>query len=115
MTRRRSAVRWRGGEEEPAVYMESVHHILKLVAGVPNQRPVWFFDVAQQGKRWRTWERTWRTLAQWTLFPEQAIDYRSEIRMVGASRWPTPLTAAQFRQVTWADRRSAGLLPQYAP
>jgi predicted dehydrogenase len=34
-----------GSEQEPAVYMESVHHILKLVAGVPNLRPVWFFDV----------------------------------------------------------------------
>src|SRR6185369_15578144 len=39
-----------GSEQEPAVYMESVHHILKLVAGVPNLRPAWFFDIHEQGE-----------------------------------------------------------------
>jgi predicted dehydrogenase len=39
-------------------------------------------------------------LAQWTLFPGQAIDYRSEIEVIAARRWPTTLSAAQFRQVT---------------
>ncbi|HWC98123.1 MAG TPA: putative oxidoreductase C-terminal domain-containing protein [Candidatus Sulfopaludibacter sp.] len=82
------------------VYMESVHHILKLVAGVPNLRPVWFFDVLQQGEALADVGTHLVDLAQWTLFPEQAIDYRSEIQMLAARRWPTPLTAAQFQQVT---------------
>ncbi len=34
----------RGSEAEPAVYMESVHYLKKVVAGVPNIRPAWFFD-----------------------------------------------------------------------
>jgi hypothetical protein len=42
-------------------------------------------------------------LAQWTLFPEQAIHYRSDIRVLTASRWPTHITAAQYRQVTGQD------------
>ncbi len=89
-----------GTEEEPAVYMESVHHILKLVAGVPNLRPAWFFDVEQQGEALADVGTHLVDLAQWTLFPEQAIDYRSDIRMLSASRWPTTMDAAQFRQVT---------------
>lgn len=89
-----------GSEQEPAVYMESVHHILKLVAGVPNLRPVWFFDVLQQGEALADVGTHLVDLAQWTLFPGQAIDYRSEIEMIAARRWPTTLSAAQFRQVT---------------
>jgi predicted dehydrogenase len=89
-----------GSEAEPAVYMESVHHILKLVAGVPNLRPVWFFDVAQQGEALADVGTHLVDLAQWTLFPNQAIDYRGEIEMIAAKRWPTKMSAAQFRQVT---------------
>jgi predicted dehydrogenase len=89
-----------GNEQEPAVHMESVHHILKLVAGVPNLRPTWFFDVAQQGEALADVGTHLVDLAQWTLFPEQAIDYRGDIHVLSASRWPTKIDAAQFRQVT---------------
>ncbi|HXB67552.1 MAG TPA: putative oxidoreductase C-terminal domain-containing protein [Candidatus Acidoferrales bacterium] len=89
-----------GSPEEPSVYMESVHHILKLVAGVPNLRPVWFFDIAEQGEALADVGTHLVDLVQWTLFPEIAIDYRSEIRMLAAARWPTSMTAEQFRQVT---------------
>jgi predicted dehydrogenase len=89
-----------GSPEEPSVYMESVHHILKLVAGVPNLRPVWFFEIAEQGEALADVGTHLVDLVQWTLFPEIAIDYRSEIRMLAASRWPTTITAEQFRQVT---------------
>lgn len=92
-----------GSEAEPSVYMESVHHLLKFVAGVPNLRPAWFFDVDEQGEALADVGTHLVDLAQWTLFPEQAIDYRSDIRILSASRWPTPLTAAQFRQVTGQD------------
>src|SRR5215510_1543585 len=40
----------KGSENDPAVYMESVHHLLKVVSGTPNIRPTWFFDVKQQGE-----------------------------------------------------------------
>jgi len=89
-----------GSESEPAVYMESVHQILKLVAGVPNLRPVWFFDVEQQGEALADVGTHLVDLAQWTLFPNQAIDYPADIRVLSASRWPTRMSAEQFRQVT---------------
>ena len=79
-----------GTESEPAVYMESVHHILKLVDGVPNLRPGWFFSTHIQGEALADVGTHLVDLVQWTLFPEQAIDYRGEIRMLSASRWPTP-------------------------
>ena len=65
-----------GTTEEPAVYMESVHHILKLVAGVPDLRPVWFFDVEEQGEALAD-VGTHLRLVQWTLFPDPAIDFRN--------------------------------------
>lgn len=89
-----------GSETEPAVYMESVHHILKLVAGVPNLRPAWFFDVEQQGEALADVGTHLVDLVQWTLFPAASIDCRRDLRLSAARRWPTPISAAQMRQVT---------------
>lgn len=89
-----------GTEAEPAVYMESVHHILKLVAGVPNLRPPWFFDVEQQGEALADVGTHLVDLVQWTLFPAAAIDYRQDVKLSAARRWPTAITAEQMRQVT---------------
>jgi predicted dehydrogenase len=89
-----------GSPEEPGVYMESVHHILKLVAGVPNLRPAWFFDVLEQGEALADVGTHLVDLAQWTLFAESAIDYRLDTKILDAGRWPTTLTAEQFRHVT---------------
>ena len=38
-----------GTAAEPGVEMTSVHHLLKVVSGVTNPRPAWYFDIAQQG------------------------------------------------------------------
>jgi predicted dehydrogenase len=89
-----------GTEAEPSVYMESVHHILKLVAGVPNLRPPWFFDVEQQGEALADVGTHLVDLVQWTLFPGAAIDYRTDLHLCSARRWPTAITAEQMRQVT---------------
>jgi len=88
-----------GSVSEPAVSMESVHHILKLVAGVPNLRPAWFFDVEEQGEALADVGTHLVDLAQWTLFPD-AVVRLPEIALVEASRWPTTMDAAQFKQVT---------------
>jgi predicted dehydrogenase len=82
------------------VYMHSVHHLLKLVAGVPNLRPTWFFDVKEQGEALADVGTHLVDLAQWTLFPNAMLDYRKDIEVLSARRWPTPMTAEQFKQVT---------------
>lgn len=92
----------RGTLAEPAVYMESVHHLLKEVAGVPNLRPVWFFDIRQQGEGLADVGTHRVEHAQWTLFPDQAIDYRRDIEVLRGTRWPTRLSRAQFQRVTGA-------------
>jgi predicted dehydrogenase len=91
-----------GTEDDPAVYMESVHYLMKTVAGMPLIRPTWFFDTGEQGEALSDVGTHLVDLVQWTLRPDQAIDYRSDIRITGAYRWPTRLSEADFRRVTGA-------------
>ena len=85
--------------ENPSVILESTHHILKTVAGSPNPRPPFFFDVHDQGEGLTDVGTHLVDLVQWTLFPEQAIDHRRDIQVQRAKRWPTPITWEQFRQI----------------
>jgi len=89
-----------GTVEEPAVYMESVHYLKKVVAGAPNIRPPWFFDTAEQGEGFNDIGTHLVDLVQWTLFPEQAIDASSDVRVLSAQRWPTSISEPDFRSVT---------------
>ncbi|HUZ46951.1 MAG TPA: putative oxidoreductase C-terminal domain-containing protein [Terriglobia bacterium] len=86
--------------DHPAVFMESTHHILKTVAGNPYLRPPYFFDILDQGEGLADVGTHLVDLAQWTLFPNQAIDYRHDIQVEAAKRWATPITLEQYRQVT---------------
>ena len=61
----------KGTEADPGVYMESVHHLMKVVAGAPNIRPPWFFDTAEQGEGLNDIGTHLVDLVQWTLFPGQ--------------------------------------------
>ncbi len=92
-----------GTAEQPAVVMESVHHFFKEVAGVPLTRPAWFFDARQQGEAIPDVGTHLVDLVQWECFPEQVLDWRKDIQVLAARRWPTPLTPAQFRRVTGLD------------
>jgi predicted dehydrogenase len=93
----------RGSASEPAVYMESVHHLMKTVSGAPNIRPPWFFDITEQGEGLNDIGTHLVDLVQWTLFPEQPIDYRTEVRVLFAQRWPTWIPESDFRRVTGRD------------
>jgi predicted dehydrogenase len=89
-----------GTAEEPAVYMESVHYLKKVVAGAPNIRPPWFFDTAEQGEGFNDIGTHLVDLAQWTLFPDKAIDYHADVHVLAAQRWPTWIPQEDFRSVT---------------
>ncbi len=89
-----------GSIDEPAITKESVHHFFKEVSGKPLVRPAWFFDVAQQGEGMVDVNTHLVDLVQWECFPEQIIDYKTDIGLIAARRWPTKLTAQQFEQVT---------------
>jgi len=92
-----------GSEADPAAYMESIHYLKKMVAGAPNPRPVWFFDTEQQGEGLNDIGTHLVDLAQWTLFPDQVIDYRKDVQVLRAQRWPTLIPRAEFRSVTRED------------
>jgi predicted dehydrogenase len=83
-----------------SVRMESVHYLLKTVAGVANQRPPWFFDIRQQGEGLTDVGTHLVDLVQWTLFSEAMLDWRKDVRITGAKRWPTSISAADFARVT---------------
>lgn len=93
-----------GSESEPAVVKESVHHFSKLVSGTPIKRPAWFFDVAQQGEGLVDITTHLVDLVQWACFPREILDSAADIRILGAKRWPTEISPAQFAQVTQLRR-----------
>jgi hypothetical protein len=73
---------------------------MKVISGVPLRRPAWFFDIAEYGEGLADVGTHVVDLVQWTAFADQAIDYEKDIRITGARRWPTRITAEQFQQVT---------------
>jgi len=89
-----------GTPENPAVTKESVHHFFKYVSGNPIKRPVWFFDVSQQGEGIVDVTTHLVDLIQWECFPGEIIQYPESIKIVSSSRWPTLLTPSKFKTVT---------------
>jgi len=90
----------KGAPENPAVVKESVHHFSKQVSGKPLIRPVWFFDIEQQGEGLVDVSAHLVDLIQYACFPEQIIDYKKDIKIIDANRYSTVLTPAEFEQVT---------------
>ncbi|MBS1828846.1 MAG: oxidoreductase [Acidobacteria bacterium] len=89
-----------GTPDDPAVFMDSMHRLIKTVGGFPMLRPPDFFDIEEQGEALNDVGTHLVDLAQWIAFPDQALDYRTDIAMHGARRWPTVLTADQWKLVT---------------
>lgn len=90
----------KGTKEDPAVTKESIHHFFKNVSGSPLKRPAWFFDVEQEGEGIVDVTTHLVDLVQWECFPDQVINYSSDIKITGARRWKTNLTPTEFEQVT---------------
>jgi predicted dehydrogenase len=93
-----------GTTDQPAVVLESVHHFFKEVAGKPLTRPTWFYDVRQQGESVPDVGTHLVDGVQWLCFPDQALDWRTDIKVLSARRWATKLTPEQFKRSTGSDR-----------
>jgi predicted dehydrogenase len=89
-----------GTPQQPAIDARSEHMVMKLVSGVPLQRPVWFFDVNEYGEGLADVGTHVVDLVNWTAFPKQILDYRKDIHITDAQSWPLRLTQQQFQQVT---------------
>lgn len=92
-----------GKPEEPAVTKESVHHFFKFVSGAPLIRPMWYYDVDQQGEGLVDVTTHLVDLVQWECFPEQILDYETDIKIISAKHWPTLITKEQFQASTGAS------------
>ena len=90
----------KGDARNPGVTAKSIHHLMKVVAGVPLRRPSWFFDIAEYGEGLADVGTHVVDLVQWTLVPDQTFDYRKEVQVVEGRRWPLTLSKEQFRMVT---------------
>ncbi len=89
-----------GSEAEPGIQARSIHHLMKVVAGVPLKRPVWFFNIDEYGEALADVGTHVVDLVQWTAFPTQHLDYENDVRFGKAKRWPTMISQKQFEQVT---------------
>lgn len=89
-----------GTPDSPAVYMESVHHFYKEVAGAPLIRPAWYYDVEQQGEGIA--DVTTHLIDQlfWKCFPGQSIDYNQDIGEISSMHWPTRITLSRYESST---------------
>lgn len=89
-----------GTQENPTVYMESVHHFYKEVSGKPLVRPAWYYDVEQQGEGIADVTTHLIDLVFWKCFPNQSIDYKKDIGSISSTHWPTDITLQQFTKST---------------
>jgi predicted dehydrogenase len=88
-----------GTPDNPAITKESVHHFFKEVSGSPLIRPDWFFDVSIEGEGIVDVTTHLVDLIQWETFPGVKLD-TSDVQMLSAKRWATPMTLAEFQKVT---------------
>ncbi|MDD4800354.1 MAG: putative oxidoreductase C-terminal domain-containing protein [Proteiniphilum sp.] len=89
-----------GTPDQPAAYMESIHHFYKEVSGVPLLRPGWYYDVEQQGEGIADVTTHLIDLLFWKCFPDQAIDYKNDIGEISSTHWPTEISLQQFTKST---------------
>jgi predicted dehydrogenase len=92
------------------VTKESVHHFSKLVAGKTLQRPPWFYDTRQQGEAIVDVTTHLTDLVQWEVFPNVMLS-PSDVSVVKARSWASPITLEQFKASTSTSEWPAYLKP----
>lgn len=90
----------KGSIDDPAVVQQSVHHFYKKVSGKPLTRPVWYFDVEQEGHGLVDITTHMVDLIQWGCFPNLTLDYKKDVKMLSAKEWPTRISQAEFLKST---------------
>src|SRR5262249_22044076 len=89
-----------GTLDAPGVLLESVHHLMKSVAGVPLRRPAWVFGTTQHGEGRTDAAPPLAGPVPWMLFATQARARRRDLQVHQGRRWPTTLSREDFRRVT---------------
>ena len=85
-----------GTRDDPGILLSGVHYLRKVVAGLPNPRPAWYFDITEQGEGLADTAVHLVDRVHETLFPEQPLDWQQDVELLAASRWPTLVSLANF-------------------
>ncbi len=101
--------RFRTDGAEPAIYIESVHHLYKIVNQRPLVRPAWYFDVAVQGEGITDVTTHLVDLTQWMTGGGKPFDYASDVQLVAARQWPTEVPREIFGRITGLDEFPAAI------
>jgi predicted dehydrogenase len=87
----------------PALEFESVHHLLKTVAGQPLRRPAWYYDTRLQGSGLVDIPSHMVDQAQALIAPDRAWDYGRDFVLDEARLWTTRVPLSLFRESTGED------------
>jgi len=99
----------KGTPTEPAITIFNTHHFCKMVSGVANTRPEWYFDSDQQGVGIADVNTHLVDLVQWMVAGDHSIQMK-DVAVLSARRWDTPLSLAQYQQVTKKEQFAPFLL-----
>ena len=91
-------------DSEPAIEIESVHHLYKIVNGAPLRRPRWYYDVGIQGDGLVDIQSHMVDQVQWLVAPEHVFDYARDVVLERAHRWATPVPLELFRDSTGGEQ-----------
>ena len=94
---------------EPAIDFHSVHHLLKVVDGVPLIRPIWYYDTRVQGNGLVDIQSHMADQAQWLLEDGKEFEYGRDCEIDSARLWSTPVPLDLFRASTGLDAFPATL------
>ncbi len=90
------------GEVAGKMEIDDIHYFSKQVSGNQLIRPMWYFDVRQQGEGIADVTTHFIDLVFWECFPEQSISI-ADIQINSAERYPTLITLAEYKAVTGAS------------
>lgn len=85
---------------QPAIEIESVHHLYKTVNGRPLVRPAWYFDTAVQGEGISDVTTHLVDLTQWMLANGEPYDAERDVELISARQWATAVPRERFAQIT---------------
>lgn len=97
---------------EPAIDIQSVHHLLKVVNGAPLRRPAWYYDTRIQGDGLVDIQSHMADQAQWILGDGPGFSFERDYELEDARRWSTPVPRELFRASTGLDDFPQALAPQ---
>src|SRR5262249_30008322 len=103
--------RFRIDGSEPAIEIESVHHLYKVVNQRPLVRPPWYFDVAVQGEGITDVTTHLVDLTQWMVGEGRPFAYERDVQLLSARQWPTAVPRETFEHIPGLDDSPPELRP----